>query len=102
MDEIRELLNDTQLEDHFENEVEFHSHKTLTLPAIKFDNENDFYLTLSKRIYSMRCSIVHSNPDFDENKAIPFTPTEENLHELRKEIALVKEIAKTVLAGSAE
>lgn len=100
--EIQDFISNSPSDKHFKSELKLSSQKTLTLPAIKFDSDNEFYSTLSKRIYMLRCSIVHSNPDFDEDKAIPFAPTEENLMKLRKEILLIKQIAKTIVAGSAE
>ena len=100
--EIRGFLSDSKLDEHFDSEVILESQKNFVIPKIKFDNESEFYSSLSKRIYSLRCSIVHSNPDFDENKAIPFTPTESNLFHLRKEMELIKEISKTIVAKSIE
>jgi hypothetical protein len=101
-DELSDYLGDIELKAHFEKEVKLESTKSFSLPKIRFDSDNEFYSSLSKRIYSLRCSIVHSNPDFDENKAIPFMPTEKNLFELRKEIELVKYLAKIIVAKSVE
>jgi hypothetical protein len=101
-EEVFEYLTDIKLIEHFENEVVLESTKNFKLPKIRFDSENEFYSSLSKRIYSLRCSIVHSNPDFDENKAIPFTPSEKNLFELRKEMELITFISKNIVAKSVE
>ncbi|WP_429235731.1 hypothetical protein [Aeromonas salmonicida] len=101
-EEVFDYLTDTQLISHFESEVSLESTKNFKLPKIRFDSENEFYSSLSKRIYSLRCSIVHSNPDFDENKAIPFHPSERNLYELRKEMELIMFISKNIIAKSVE
>jgi hypothetical protein len=52
------------------------------------------------RIYKLRCSIVHSNPDFDEKKAIPFVPSATNLQKLAHEITLIEEVAKMIITGT--
>ncbi|ELA9340922.1 hypothetical protein QTV34_000177 [Vibrio parahaemolyticus] len=101
-DEILSYIKELELDSHFSAEVKLESDKNFSLSKVRFDNDNEFYNTLSRRIYSLRCSIVHSNPDFDENKAIPFIPTEKNLFELRKEIELIKYIAKNIVATSLE
>jgi len=101
-DGILSYIKELELDSHFSSEVKLESDKNFSLSKVRFDNDNEFYNTLSRRIYSLRCSIVHSNPDFDENKAIPFIPTENNLFELRKEIELIKYIAKNIIATSLE
>lgn len=101
-EEIKTLVENMGLIDHFSKDEILQCAKPLTITGINFDVENEFYNSISKRVYSLRCSIVHSNPDFDESKAIPFTPNEENLFFLRKEMVLLKEIAKTIIAKSSE
>lgn len=98
--DIATFISEIELNKHFENDLQFESGKTFILPKIKFDSEKEFFTSLSKRIYSLRCSIVHSNPDFNENKAIPFTPNEHNLSLLRQEIELIKEVSKTIVSKS--
>jgi len=86
-----------ELKSHFENDIEIICKKTLVLKSIDFDGK--FKQTVKDRIYSMRCSIVHSNPDFEKSHAIPFLPTRINLELLRKEIQLVKSIAEQIIAN---
>lgn len=76
--------------------------KPLKLPKVDFNSDSNFFGNLTKRIYSVRCSIVHSNPDFDETKAIPFVPTTKNMEILRMEIELVLQISRTIIIGSKE
>jgi len=85
------------LKEHFESDIEIVCKKTLVLKSIDFDTK--FKQTVKDRIYSMRCSIVHSNPDFEKSHAIPFLPTRINLDILRKEIQLVKCIAEQIIAN---
>ncbi|ELS05537.1 hypothetical protein Xen7305DRAFT_00052830 [Xenococcus sp. PCC 7305] len=100
MKSILEHIKSLSLKEHFDNEHELQCAKTLNICAINFTNENNFYDTLTKRIYALRCSIVHSNPDFDESKAVPFTPTPENMNFLRYEIEMLKEISRKIIVNS--
>ena len=72
----------------------------MKLVGIDFNNDNQFYDNLTSRIYTLRCSIVHSNPDFDAEKAIPFVAINENLAIVRREIVLIEEIAKMIILNS--
>tara|TARA_R110001583_G_scaffold100931_1_gene247206 strand:- start:1417 stop:2655 length:1239 start_codon:yes stop_codon:yes gene_type:complete len=100
--ELKEVLENLEILEHFEKTAELECSKTLNLPKIDFNTDSNFYLNLTKRIYSVRCSIVHSNPDFDETKAIPFVPTAKNMDILRMEIELVLQISKMIIIGSKE
>lgn len=72
----------------------------LTLKKIDFSSQSQFVATVSARIFAVRCSIVHSNPEFDEEKAIPFVPTKENLVVLAHELYFIREIATTIISKS--
>jgi hypothetical protein len=98
--ELKETLSDYEIIGHFEKELILDCSKPLVLPAIDFDKEQNFYNNLTKRIYSLRCSIVHSNPDFDESKAIPFSPTPNNIEILRYEMEMIAEIARNIIIES--
>lgn len=100
-DEVQSYLEEVGLFEHFEKDCVMQCAKPLTLPALDFSSENSFYETLTRRIYSLRCSIVHSNPDFEDSKAIPFVPRADNLELLRMEIELLSEIARSVVVKSA-
>lgn len=101
-EELIKQLASKGISEHFEQEVELKCSKPLKLPKIDLKNDSSFFQNLTKRIYSLRCSIVHSNPEFDDTKAIPFTPTQTNLEILKVEIELVYEIAKTIIVESKE
>lgn len=99
--ELREFLEDVDLFDYFSKDCTMEFSKPLILPALDFSSEIKFIETLTNRIYSIRCSIVHSNPDFDDKKAVPFLATFDNLDKLRNEIELIMEVAKTIILKSA-
>ena len=101
-EDFKTMLSELELLNYFSNESVIDCVKPLKLPAINFDQDGNFYSELTKRIYSMRCSIVHSNPDFDESKAVPFNPTPSNLEKLRLEIELIMEIARVIIVESKE
>ncbi|EKT3967502.1 hypothetical protein NTJ12_002597 [Flavobacterium psychrophilum] len=101
-DDIKETLNEIELLDHFSKELILDCNKPLKLPAINFDSDGNFFSELTKRIYSVRCSIVHSNPDFDESKAVPFNPTPQNIEKLKIETELIMEIARKIIVESKE
>lgn len=101
-EELKESISELELLDYFTKELEFDCAKPFLLPAINFDKDGSFYSELTKRIYSVRCSIVHSNPDFDESKAVPFNPTPANIEKLRIEIEMIMEIARKIIVGSKE
>lgn len=98
---IQKHLSTMQVLDHFQTEHSLVFSKPLKIHAIKFDTDQNFFDSVARRIYAIRCSIVHSNPDFDESKAVPFIPTLKNLDFLRTEIELIKEIARTIISNSA-
>lgn len=100
LNEIKTVCNQ-DLIDRLNKKVEMkNATNTLELEPILFDTQDNFIKTLTKRIYRMRCSIVHSNPDFDPNKAIPFMPSLENLVKLKAEIELIHEVAKIIIYKS--
>lgn len=102
MGDFIEYLQAVKLYDHFTKEQEFSCSKPFKVPALDFTNETTFFQSLASRIYSIRCSIVHSNPDFDETRAIPFVHNSENVFRLNIEIALVYEISRTIIVRSSE
>ena len=99
-EDLKETLTQLELLEYFSKEVIIDCVKTLKLPAINFDQDGNFFSELTKRIYSMRCSIVHSNPDFDESKAVPFNPTPSNLEKLKLEMEIIAEIARKIIVNS--
>ncbi|MBU72841.1 hypothetical protein [Spongiibacter sp.] len=99
-DSILGHIENLELTGHFTKEYNLQCAKTLNICAITIDNDNAFYDTLTKRIYALRCSIVHSNPDFDESKAVPFISTPENMNFLRDEIELLREISRRIIVNS--
>lgn len=70
----------------------------LVLKKVDFTSQSQFLASVAARIFSTRCSIVHSNPEFDEEKAIPFTSTKENLAVLAHELYFLREIAVTIIS----
>lgn len=101
-EELKKAMEELGLIAHFSKDIILDCIKPLKLPAINFDHDGNFFGELTKRIYSMRCSIVHSNPDFDETKAVPFNPTPNNLEKLRVEIELMMVIAQIIIIESKE
>lgn len=99
-EELKAKLSELNQLDSFSKEVILENVKPLKLSAINFNHDTNFYPELTKRIYSIRCSIVHSNPDFDESKAVPFVATPSNLDKLRIEIELIAEIARKIIVDS--
>ena len=97
IDEFTQFLKNEELFDYFSTDMTMIFSKNLVLPAIDFTSDTKFIETLTNRIYSIRCSIVHSNPDFDDKKAVPFIATSENLDKLRYEVELIMEIAKNII-----
>lgn len=99
-DELKEYLTINETIDHFEKDCVLECNKDLELPKIDFYQETNFYNSLTKRVYSLRCSIVHSNPDFDDTKAIPFVTSPKNMDNLRIEMEMIMEIARMIIIGS--
>lgn len=87
--------------EHFIKDHTLACAKPLKLSSIKFDSEQSYIESASKRVYAMRCSIVHSNPDFDESKAVPFLPSPKNMEFLRVEIEFIKELSRIIICNSA-
>ena len=102
LDEFKQFLANDELLDYFSNDMVMSFSKNLTLPALDFSSDTKFIETLTNRIYSIRCSIVHSNPDFDDKKAVPFLATSENIDKLRYEVELIMEVAKTIILRTTE
>ena len=69
----------------------------LKIPAINMDSESKFFNTLTDRIYKLRNAIVHSNPDYDEEKAKPLIPNTDDLYKLEYELQLIKYIADNIV-----
>ncbi|MBO9683559.1 MAG: hypothetical protein J7502_12970 [Flavisolibacter sp.] len=101
LNDFKNYLEEIKLYDHFTKQETFNCSKPLIVPAIDFSSDQNFYQTLTNRIYSMRCSIVHSNPDFDETKAVPFVHNSENVFRLNIETALVYEVSRNIIIKSA-
>lgn len=99
-DRVQTHLSSLRVLDHFNKEHILTCSKPLKLVAVRFDSEQSFIDSVSRRIYAVRCSIVHSNPDFDESKAVPFLPTPRNIEFLRTEIELIKELSRTIICNS--
>lgn len=97
---ILEFINNINLNNHFFKDQIFEFKNKVILAQIKTDNESQFFKSLSDRIYSIRCSVVHSNPDFGIKKGVPFVSSKKNLSILEKEIYLLEEIGKTLIIGS--
>ncbi|MGE8400392.1 MAG: hypothetical protein ACN6PP_02315 [Delftia tsuruhatensis] len=100
LEAIQKHLRNIGALDHFGKDHTIACAKPLKLSAIKFDSEQSFVESTSKRVYAMRCSIVHSNPDFDESKAVPFIASPKNIEFLRTEIELIKELSRTIICSS--
>ncbi len=100
-DTIQSHLTSISMLTHFTREHTLACAKPLKLSAIAFDSEKSYLESVAKRIYAVRCSIVHSNPDFDESKAVPFLPTPKNIEFLRTEIELIREISRTIICNTA-
>lgn len=101
-EEIKVFVERENLLDHFSKEKTLSGPKQLKIQAVNFDSDSAFFESLTRRIYALRCSIVHSNPDFDESKAVPFHPSAANMDLLRTEIELMKELAHQVIVNSVE
>lgn len=100
-EDVKVALGDIEVLGHFEKECTIDCSKPLKLPALSFETDSKFFQTLTSRIYALRCSIVHSNPDFDPSKAIPFVSSPQNLELLRTEIVIAAEVGRQVIAGAA-
>ncbi|MBK9246556.1 MAG: hypothetical protein IPM69_00210 [Ignavibacteria bacterium] len=102
LQDFKEYLSSIDLLEYFEKEQIFVCSKVLKVPLIDFTNDNNFYNSLASRIYIIRCSIVHSNPDFDESKAVPFVTSVENNAKLNTELALVYEVSRNIIIKSCD
>lgn len=63
-------------------------------------NDNDFYRTLTERIYTIRNALVHRKEGAKEPKYLPFK--KEHKDELRKELLLMKVIANQIIIKSSK
>jgi len=100
VEELHLVFNEKKFTDYFSKDTFILcDDKKIELPAITFDDK--FVTSLTNRIYRIRNSIVHSNPDFDPKKAIPFLPTSENLSKLKLEINLIRELSVIIIHKSA-
>jgi hypothetical protein len=102
LEEFKLFLTNEELLDYFEKDANFNFSQSLILKALDLTTEEKFIESLTNRIYSIRCSIVHSNPDFDVKKAVPFVSSNENIEKLRYEIELIMEVAKTIILKTTE
>lgn len=102
IDEISTILDQAGMKPYFSDPCTLKCNKELKLSTIDFFNASQVIPNLTSRIYSLRCSIVHSNPDFDDEKAVPFLPTTDNLAKLDKELLLIREVAKAIILKSAQ
>lgn len=101
-EEVKAFLDRENLLDHFSKEHTLSGPKQLKIQSVNFESDSAFFESLTKRIYALRCSIVHSNPDFDESKAVPFHPSAANMDLLRTEIELMKELSHKVIVNSVD
>jgi hypothetical protein len=99
-DEIKAFIDGLNLLDHFSKDHTLNGPRPLKVSGLNFDSDQSFVDSLGKRVYALRCSIVHSNPDFDESKAVPFHASQQNLDFLRNENDLMREIAHKVIVNS--
>lgn len=99
-DETRAFIQNEGLLDHFEKDNILSGPRPIKISPISFESDSSFYESLAKRVYTFRCSIVHSNPEFDESKAVPFHPNAANIDFLRVENRLMREIAGKVIVNS--
>lgn len=102
IEEFKQFLINEELFDYFSKDTVMNFSKPLVLQALDFSTELRFIETLTNRIYSIRCSIVHSNPDFDDKKAVPFIASIENLDKLKYEVEIIMEVAKTIILKTTE
>ncbi|MCG8184440.1 hypothetical protein [Tenacibaculum piscium] len=99
--ELLDFVNQLDFKEHFFEDQKLELNESIIeLENINVEQDFKFYKLLSDRIYSLRCSIVHSNPDFGKKDAIPFVSSNENLLILEKEIFLFEEIAKNLILKS--
>ena len=61
--------------------------------------DEDFFTTLAKRIYSIRCAIVHSKVGYQ--KEFKYTPSTKNDDFLRMEIPIMRYLSEEVIINSA-
>lgn len=99
-DKIIAFINNLELKDHFFSDQTFDFQSKVTLVQLKSDTDSQLFKSLADRVYSIRCSIVHSNPDFGVKKGVPFVSSKSNLSILEKEIYLLEEIGKTLIIKS--
>lgn len=99
-DETRSFLERENIAEHFDREGTLTGPRPIRISPLAFESDTSFFDSLAKRVYTFRCSIVHSNPEFDETKAIPFHPNAANIEYLRVENRLMREIARKVIVNS--
>ena len=101
-DELKQFVEKSSMASQFTKEHTLDGARPLRIHPISFESHSSFIDSLSKRIYSIRCSIVHSNPDFDESKDVPFHPSPKNIDFLRGEVELMREISNKIILNSVE
>ncbi len=94
------FIDDLEFKDHFFSNQVLEFQTNVDLNSLKRDTDVQLFKSLTERIYSIRCSIVHSNPDFGVKKGVPFVSSDRNLSILEKEVFLLEEIAKTLILKS--
>lgn len=99
-DEIKGFLDGLGHLEHFSKDHTLNGPRPLKVSGLSFESDQSFIESLGRRVYSLRCSVVHSNPDFDESKAVPFHASQQNLDFLRTENDLMREIAHKVIVNS--
>lgn len=93
---LHSKIKDKDLEKYFVSDNILKLKEDLTLKALTFEEKFNWD-NLVDRIYAIRCSIVHSNPEFETTKAMPFISSDENLDIIEKEIKLLYEISKQLI-----
>lgn len=96
-DDLISNLKELNLLDYFKKDVTLKNENDITVQGINPDTDERFYSSLVQRIYSIRCSIVHSNPDFESSRNSPFEVNSENMEILEKEIILLREISIAII-----
>ena len=87
------ISKDTFIENLSENQIDYYTKGNNQLSNLDFSTNTTFYTTLSNRIYSVRCSIVHSKGDTEQECYLP--NIDEEIIDL--EIPLIRKISECVL-----
>ena len=72
------------------------------MPGVDFRDEAEFFGTITKRIYTLRCAIVHANPEFEEPRG-HLLASSKNKELVITEAKMLRTIAiQVIYAASAE